>query len=124
MKFIIPTKGSNLTQGSLPPFGFLLTAYAAVLSITSRFAEIIKWNPKGMPLEERRLVQKIGLLVLVYACLAFFTKYLDVSALSKCRLGVPHGLCKLTATRQCVRVRHEGRSSSNWRLVELHQRRL
>ncbi|CAG9982734.1 unnamed protein product [Clonostachys byssicola] len=52
------------------------------MSITSRFAEIIKWYPKGMPLEERRLVQKIDLLVLVYACLAFFTKYLDVSALN------------------------------------------
>ncbi|CAH0055762.1 unnamed protein product [Clonostachys solani] len=52
------------------------------MSITSRFAEIIKWYPKGMPLLERRLVQKIDLLVLVYACLAFFTKYLDVSALN------------------------------------------
>jgi ACS family pantothenate transporter-like MFS transporter len=51
--------------------------------ITSRFSAIIGWYPKEMSNKERRLVRKIDFLVLGYACLAFFTKYLDVSALSK-----------------------------------------
>ncbi len=53
------------------------------MATLSRFEEIVGWYPKGMSREERDLVRKIDLLVLVYACLAFFTKYLDVSALSK-----------------------------------------
>ncbi|CZR57813.1 uncharacterized protein PAC_07702 [Phialocephala subalpina] len=48
----------------------------------TRLAEVIRWYPKGMPSAERHLVHKIDLLVLSYACLSFFTKYLDVSALT------------------------------------------
>ncbi|KAK9447737.1 major facilitator superfamily domain-containing protein [Limtongia smithiae] len=40
------------------------------------------WYPAEMSMEERNLVRKIDTLVLGYCCLAFFTKYLDVSALS------------------------------------------
>nr|XP_031857885.1 uncharacterized protein CI109_006681 [Kwoniella shandongensis]KAA5524957.1 hypothetical protein CI109_006681 [Kwoniella shandongensis] len=50
--------------------------------ILRRFEGVIRWYPEEMPKEERRLVRKIDLLVLTFACLAFFTKYLDVSALS------------------------------------------
>lgn len=35
-----------------------------------------------MSAEERHLVFKLDCLILIYACLSFFTKYLDVSALS------------------------------------------
>lgn len=40
------------------------------------------WYPATMSMEERNLVRKIDALVLGYCCLAFFTKYLDVSALT------------------------------------------
>ena len=53
------------------------------MGLLVKFAEFIKWYPRGMPAEERRLVFKVDCLVLIYACLSFFTKYLDVSALSK-----------------------------------------
>ncbi|KAK9245762.1 major facilitator superfamily domain-containing protein [Lipomyces tetrasporus] len=40
------------------------------------------WYPADMSMEERNLVRKIDVFVLGYCCFAFFTKYLDVSALS------------------------------------------
>jgi hypothetical protein len=49
-----------------------------------RIGDAVHWYPKGITTEEKVLIFKIDLLVLVYACLAFFTKYLDISALSKC----------------------------------------
>lgn len=52
-----------------------------------RIGDAVHWYPKGITTEEKILIFKIDLLVLVYACLAFFTKYLDISALSKCWLN-------------------------------------
>lgn len=52
------------------------------MGLLVKFAEFIRWYPKGMPAEERHLVFKLDCLILIYACLSFFTKYLDVSALS------------------------------------------
>ncbi|KAK9483977.1 major facilitator superfamily domain-containing protein [Lipomyces starkeyi] len=40
------------------------------------------WYPADMSMEERNLVRKIDAMVLGYCCLAFFTKYLDISALN------------------------------------------
>ncbi|KAL4959825.1 major facilitator superfamily domain-containing protein [Aspergillus stella-maris] len=48
----------------------------------ARLKEALRWFPKGMSKEERQLVRKLDLLVLPYACLSFFVKYLDVSALT------------------------------------------
>ncbi|KAL4903327.1 hypothetical protein BDW74DRAFT_168891 [Aspergillus multicolor] len=48
----------------------------------SRLEEALRWFPKGMSREERQLVRRLDLLVLPYACLSFFVKYLDVSALT------------------------------------------
>lgn len=53
-------------------------------SFLIRMGDAVHWYPKGITTEEKVLIFKIDLLVLVYACLAFFTKYLDISALSKC----------------------------------------
>ncbi|KAK9472094.1 major facilitator superfamily domain-containing protein [Dipodascopsis tothii] len=47
-----------------------------------KFGESIGWYPKGMSAEERKLVFKIDWLVLSFSCLAYFTKNLDVSALT------------------------------------------
>ncbi|EXJ79541.1 hypothetical protein A1O3_07820 [Capronia epimyces CBS 606.96] len=48
----------------------------------SRLGEVVRWYPADMPPAERKLLSKLDWLVLSYACLAFFTKYLDVSALT------------------------------------------
>ncbi|KAJ5287227.1 hypothetical protein N7478_002913 [Penicillium angulare] len=48
----------------------------------SRVAAATRWFPAGMSQEERKLVRKLDMLVLPYACLSFFVKYLDVSALT------------------------------------------
>ncbi|OJJ07830.1 hypothetical protein ASPVEDRAFT_57082 [Aspergillus versicolor CBS 583.65] len=48
----------------------------------ARLEEATRWFPAGMSREERSLVRKLDLLVLPYACLSFFVKYLDVSALT------------------------------------------
>ncbi|KAK9472046.1 major facilitator superfamily domain-containing protein [Dipodascopsis tothii] len=52
------------------------------MGFISRLSEVVGWYPKGMSHEERVLVHKIDLLVLVFACLTFFTKFLDVTALT------------------------------------------
>ncbi|KAL4786983.1 major facilitator superfamily domain-containing protein [Aspergillus varians] len=48
----------------------------------ARLEEATRWFPAGASPEERRLVRKLDLLVLPYACLSFFVKFLDVSALT------------------------------------------
>jgi ACS family pantothenate transporter-like MFS transporter len=53
-----------------------------------RFGDAIHWYPKGITHEEKVLIFKIDSLVLVYACLSFFAKYLDITALSK-RIFLP-----------------------------------
>ncbi|KAK9465376.1 major facilitator superfamily domain-containing protein [Lipomyces arxii] len=76
------------------------------MGVKSRFAGILSWidvksgwYPLGMSMEERNLVRKIDATVLTYCCLAFFTKYLDVSALSNAYVsGMSHDL-ELTGNR-------------------------
>lgn len=53
-----------------------------------RLGDAIHWYPKGISSEEKVLIFKIDCLVLVYACLSFFAKYLDITALSK-RIYLP-----------------------------------
>ncbi|KAL5334405.1 major facilitator superfamily domain-containing protein [Aspergillus crustosus] len=48
----------------------------------ARLEVATRWFPKDMPQAERRLVRKLDMLVLPYACLSFSVKYLDVSALT------------------------------------------
>ncbi|KAK9234742.1 major facilitator superfamily domain-containing protein [Lipomyces kononenkoae] len=52
------------------------------MRILDKFTEVIDWYPKGMSKEERHLVFKIDWLVLTFSCISYFTKNLDVSALS------------------------------------------
>jgi ACS family pantothenate transporter-like MFS transporter len=52
------------------------------MRIVDRFTEIIDWYPKHMSKEERHLVFKIDWLVLSFTCISYFTKNLDVSALT------------------------------------------
>ncbi|CAK7231195.1 hypothetical protein SCUCBS95973_007829 [Sporothrix curviconia] len=51
-------------------------------SLLQRLEKATGWYPKGISKEERVLVRKLDALVLSYACLSFFAKYLDVSALT------------------------------------------
>lgn len=44
--------------------------------------EFFVWHPKGLPASEKKLLFKIDLFILTYACLAYFTKWLDQANLS------------------------------------------
>ncbi|KAJ5603682.1 hypothetical protein N7537_006638 [Penicillium hordei] len=62
-------------------------------SFISRLESATRWFPVSMPLAERKLVRKLDWLVLPYACLSFFVKYLDVSALTNAYVsGMKHDL--------------------------------
>ncbi|RAL03723.1 uncharacterized protein BO80DRAFT_442305 [Aspergillus ibericus CBS 121593] len=52
------------------------------MSFLARLENATRWFPVGTSKEERSLVRKLDWLVLPYACLSFFVKYLDVSALT------------------------------------------
>lgn len=58
--------------------------FGTMAGLVSRIESATRWFPASMPLVERQLVRKLDWLVLPYACLSFFVKYLDVSALSMC----------------------------------------
>jgi ACS family pantothenate transporter-like MFS transporter len=47
-----------------------------------RFMTWLRWYPKGMPLAEKQLVLKLDLMILVYGCLCFFTKYMSQASLT------------------------------------------
>ncbi|EEY16515.1 conserved hypothetical protein [Verticillium alfalfae VaMs.102] len=42
----------------------------------------VHWYPQDMPSKEKKLVLKLDLMILVYGCLCFFTKYLDQASLT------------------------------------------
>ncbi|KAJ5906096.1 uncharacterized protein N7473_003012 [Penicillium subrubescens] len=46
------------------------------------FKEVFNWYPSHYPSEERRLLFKLDLSILVFACLCFFVKYLDQTNIS------------------------------------------
>ncbi|KAF3385753.1 putative transporter SEO1 [Talaromyces pinophilus] len=46
------------------------------------FLTWLKWYPKEMPHLEKKLILKLDLLILVFGCLSFFTKYLDQQAIT------------------------------------------
>ncbi|KAF2085148.1 MFS general substrate transporter [Saccharata proteae CBS 121410] len=46
------------------------------------FKEVFNWYPSEYSKEERRLLFKLDLSILIFACLCFFTKYLDQSNIS------------------------------------------
>ncbi|KAI1207759.1 putative pantothenate transporter [Annulohypoxylon truncatum] len=47
-----------------------------------RFMAFVGWYPKDMPCEERRLILKLDLSILIFGCLSFFTKYLDQQSIT------------------------------------------
>lgn len=47
-----------------------------------QFLSAIRWYSRDMPSEEKVLVVKLDLQILVFGCLSFFTKYLDQSAIT------------------------------------------
>lgn len=71
-----------------------------MVNFFSRLGDVVRWYPTGATREEKKLIFKIDLLVLVYACLAFFTKYLDVTALSKSSVTRSPNPRKLTVSQQ------------------------
>lgn len=47
-----------------------------------RFMTWVRWYPADMPSIEKRLVLKLDLMILIYGCLCFFTKYLSQASLT------------------------------------------
>jgi ACS family pantothenate transporter-like MFS transporter len=47
-----------------------------------RFLTSVNWYPKEYSHLEKKLVLKLDLLILVFGCLSFFTKYLDQAAIT------------------------------------------
>ncbi|KAH7256007.1 pantothenate transporter liz1 [Fusarium tricinctum] len=47
-----------------------------------RLMTTLRWYPKDMSSSEKRLVLKLDLMILVYGCLCFFTKYLSQASLT------------------------------------------
>ena len=47
-----------------------------------RFMSYLKWYPKDMPSEEKSLILRLDLSILIFGCLSFFTKYLDQQSLT------------------------------------------
>ncbi|KGO55685.1 Major facilitator superfamily domain, general substrate transporter [Penicillium expansum] len=52
------------------------------LSPLGLFKEIFNWYPSSYPAEERKLLFKLDLSILIFACLCFFVKYLDQTNIS------------------------------------------
>lgn len=42
----------------------------------------LRWYPRDMASEEKSLVLKLDLSILIFGCLSFFTKYLDQQSLT------------------------------------------
>ena len=42
----------------------------------------LKWYPKDMLAEEKALILKLDLSILIFGCLSFFTKYLDQQSIT------------------------------------------
>lgn len=55
---------------------------AGVGSLWIRLMTSARWYPKDMPDEEKRLILKLDLSILVFGCMSFFTKYLDQQSIT------------------------------------------
>jgi hypothetical protein len=47
-----------------------------------RFLTYTNWYPKDMSHPEKKLILKLDVMILVFGCLSFFTKYLDQQAIT------------------------------------------
>ncbi|OIW27124.1 MFS general substrate transporter [Coniochaeta ligniaria NRRL 30616] len=52
------------------------------LSLFAVFKEVFNWYPAEYPAEERKLLFKLDVSILIFACLCFFIKYLDQTNIS------------------------------------------
>ncbi|KAG6362272.1 hypothetical protein INS49_010502 [Diaporthe citri] len=51
-------------------------------SLIGVFKEVFNWYPSEYPVEEKKLLLKLDISILVFACLCFFVKYLDQTNIS------------------------------------------
>lgn len=47
-----------------------------------RLMTFLHWYPSDMPYEEKSLILKLDLSILIFGCLSFFTKYLDQQSIT------------------------------------------
>jgi ACS family pantothenate transporter-like MFS transporter len=74
-----------------------------------RLLTYLRWYPKDMPSQEKSLILKLDLSILIFGCLSFFTKYLDQASLTNAYVrfvtpGSVHAGLSLTHRHQW----HEG----------------
>ncbi|KUI67531.1 Pantothenate transporter liz1 [Cytospora mali] len=65
-------------SGSVP----MKSRPAARLTLLGLFKEVFNWYPSEYPEAERKLLLKLDISILVFACLCFFVKYLDQTNIS------------------------------------------
>jgi len=73
----------------------------------------VQWFADHDTKEERKLILKLDLLIVPYAFLAYWTKYIDQANISKYVCIAEKGRM-LTSTRQCLRLRSQGRLGTSW----------
>jgi len=75
-----------------------------------------KWNdwyaPEDTP-EERKLILKLDLLIVPYAFILYWVKFMDQTNISIVTASIK-SLPLLTPGRQCIRFRYEGRARLRW----------
>jgi hypothetical protein len=78
----------------------------------------IRWFSPEDTSEERKLILKLDLLVVPYAFLAYWTKYIDQANISQYNCTI-HGWAHETDSwfRQCLRWWFEGRLGLSWERI-------
>lgn len=69
-------------QQQLGPPGVNGNAISSIGDPWIKLMTSVGWYPKDMPHEEKRLILKLDLSILVFGCLSFFTKYLDQQSIT------------------------------------------
>lgn len=55
-----------------------------------RVLTYLRWYPNEMSHSEKKLILKLDILILVFGCLSFFTKYLDQQAITNAYVSFVH----------------------------------
>jgi hypothetical protein len=55
-----------------------------------RLMTFLRWYPSDMPTEEKLLVLKLDLSIMIFGCISFFTKYLDQQSITNAYVRQVH----------------------------------
>lgn len=74
-----PSVSSSIEAGHVPPTD---NTRAARRNVWVDFMTYLHWYSADQTEEEKRLILKLDLSILVFGCLSFFTKYLDQQSIT------------------------------------------